>query len=79
LPPGNCRATGSRIYRREPEGASSPTSLLEAADAALVSAAGREPDSPEFDPMGWVPVSGRLGPGNPILAFRMDSSGNLDG
>jgi len=68
---------GITIYRREPEGASSPTSLLEAADAALVSAAGRAPDSPEFDPMGWVPVSGRLGPGNPILAFRMDSSGNL--
>jgi hypothetical protein len=68
---------GIALYRRDPEEASSPTSLLEAADAALVSAAGREPDSPGYDPMGWVPVSGRLGPGNPILAFRMDRSGNL--
>jgi hypothetical protein len=68
---------GIALYRLEPEGTSSPTSLLESADAALVSAAGREPDSPEFDPMGWVPVSGRLGPGNPILAFRVDRSGDL--
>jgi hypothetical protein len=35
------------------------------------------PNAPGFDPMGWVPVSGRLGPGNPILAFRMDRSGGL--
>jgi hypothetical protein len=68
---------GIALYRREPEGASSPTSLLEAADAALVSATGRDPDSPGFDPMCWIPVSGRLGPGNPILAFRMDSLGGL--
>jgi len=68
---------GIALYRREPQEAPNPTSLLEAADAALLSAAGREPDSPGFDPMGWVPVSGRLGPGNPILAFRMDRFGNL--
>jgi hypothetical protein len=65
------------IYRRESDGVSSPTSLLEAADAALLKAAGREPARREFAPMGWLPVSGRLGPGNPILAFRMDPSGNL--
>jgi len=65
------------LYRRESDEASSPTSLLEAVDAALVSTAGRKPGNPAFDPMGWIPVSGRLGPGNPIIAFRLDSSGNL--
>ena len=68
---------GIALYRREPEGSPVPASLLEAADAALLSAAGREPERPGFDRMGWVPVSGRLGPGNPILAFRMDRSGGL--
>lgn len=68
---------GIALYRREPEGSPVPASLLEAADAALVSTAGRKPDRPGFDPMSWVPVSGRLGPGNPILAFRTDRSGGL--
>jgi len=68
---------GIEIYRRESDGVFGPTSLLEAADAALLIATGREPDSREFDPMDWVPVSGRLGPGNPILAFRMDRSGSI--
>ena len=68
---------GIALYRREAEGAHRPGSLLEEADAALLTAAGRAPDGPEFDPMGWLPVSGRLGPGNPILAFRMDRFGHL--
>lgn len=68
---------GIALYRRELDGASRQTSLLEAADRALTSAAGIEPDSPEFAPLEWITVSGRLGPGNPILAFRMDSSGSL--
>ncbi len=68
---------GIAIYRRKSDGSPGPTSLLEAADAALMSAANRSPENPGFDPMGWIPVSGRLGPGNPILAFRIDSFGNL--
>ncbi|MCC5871558.1 MAG: phosphotransferase [Gammaproteobacteria bacterium] len=68
---------GIALYRRQPEPASSPASLLEAADAALSSAAGRPREAADFDPMAWVAVSGRLGPGNPILAFHMDRCGQL--
>jgi len=68
---------GIALYRRQLADTPSVASLLEAADTALIAAAGRKPGSSDFDPRDWVGVSGRLGPGNPILAFRMDSSGTL--
>lgn len=66
---------GIALYRRQANDPDTPKSLLEAADCALRSTLGHV--TTRFDPMDWVAVSGRLGPGNPMLAFWMDQAGRL--
>lgn len=57
------------LYRRA--GPSTPTLLAEL-DASLNASRGAAGDATLAQ---WMPVSGRLGAGNPILAFRLDNTG----
>ena len=59
---------GVALYTRGQPPASGIDSLLARADAKL---GGEGPFRPEH----WLLVSGRLGPGNPILAFQCDTQG----
>lgn len=68
---------GIALYRRVCKTTPSAKSLLETADSALLTAADRSTESAHFAPMQWMPVSGRLGHGNPILAFRISTAGHL--
>lgn len=68
---------GITLYQRESASNAAPSSLLEGVHTVLKMAAGRSSGNHHFEPVNWIPVSGQLGPGNPILAFRMDDTGSL--
>ncbi|MDP3518323.1 MAG: hypothetical protein Q8S94_14250 [Pseudohongiella sp.] len=68
---------GIALYRQEFADQAAPACLLENLNTALQTAAGRAAGNHDFAPVKWIPVSGQLGPGNPMLAFRMDNSGSL--
>ncbi|MGY6631125.1 MAG: hypothetical protein ACXIUL_08985 [Wenzhouxiangella sp.] len=61
-------ALGISLYRRDAVGTAANDSLLARADRALGG-------DLHFQPERWTLVSGRLGPGNPILAFHADEQG----
>lgn len=68
---------GVALYQRESAANAAPASLLEGVHTVLQMAAGRSSGNHHFEPANWIPVSGQLGPGNPILAFRIDNTGSL--
>lgn len=59
---------GVALYTRGPIEDTATSSLLARADRALGA-------TEAFRPERWLIVSGRLGPGNPILAFQFDDDG----
>jgi len=65
------------LYQQQSADQCAPVCLLEDVNTVLQSAAGRGAGKHNFEPANWIPVSGQLGPGNPILAFRFDNTGSL--
>lgn len=68
---------GIALYQQQSADQCAPVCLLENLNTVLQAAAGRTASQHNFEPANWIPVSGQLGPGNPVLAFRMDSTGSL--
>lgn len=64
---------GIAIYQRADTGQTQVDNTLSLLDRSLC--ASQHSEWPGFNPAAWMLVSGRLGEGNPILAFNMDAKG----